>query len=139
MFHEIYTVLDFDIIAPYTLRLRFNDDSAKVINFLPMLRGELYGLLRNLDFFNQVRLDTEAGTLVWPNEADFDPATLHDWDKVGEAMIKMAHSWPEPPLNNNSLTTEKAVQKSSAIYWHQDSEIYNLRAHHELYQREELA
>ncbi|MCI0615555.1 hypothetical protein L0244_21410 [bacterium] len=42
--------------------------------------------------FNQVRLDTEAGTLVWPNEADCDPATLHDWDKVGETMITMARS-----------------------------------------------
>jgi hypothetical protein len=33
--------------------------------------------------------------LVWPNEADFDPATLHDWPIVGEDMIKMAQSWPE--------------------------------------------
>jgi hypothetical protein len=35
--------------------------------------------------------------LVWPNEADFDPATLHDWGEVGKAMIEMAQSWPEPP------------------------------------------
>jgi hypothetical protein len=48
-----------------------------------------------LNLFEQVRLDEEAGTLVWPNEADFDPATLHDWPIVGEAMIKMAQSWPE--------------------------------------------
>jgi hypothetical protein len=25
---------------------------------------------------------TEAGTLVWPNDADFDPSTLHDWPNV---------------------------------------------------------
>jgi hypothetical protein len=94
MFHEIYTIVDFEIVAPYTLQIRFNNNSVKVINFWPMLRGELYGPLRDLDFFNQVRLDDEAGTLGWPNEADFDPATLHDWDKVGEAMIAMANSWP---------------------------------------------
>ena len=116
MHHEIYTITAFEVVAPYTLRIRFNDDSVKVINLGPMLRGELYGPLRDLDFFNQVRLDAEAGTLVWPNEADFDPATLHDWDRVGHAMITMARSWPEPPLNNNSLTTEKTAQKSSAIY-----------------------
>ncbi len=74
MFHEIYAVSDFEVIAPYTLRIRFNDDSVRTINFLLMLRGELYGPLRDLDFFNQIRLDAEAGTLVWPNEADFDPA-----------------------------------------------------------------
>ncbi|MBI1881448.1 MAG: DUF2442 domain-containing protein [Chloroflexi bacterium] len=97
MFHEIYTIIDFEIVAPYMLRLKFDDDSVKVINFWPMLRGELYGPLRDLDFFNQVRLDPESDTLIWPNEADFDPATLHDWDEVGEAMIQMAQSWPESP------------------------------------------
>jgi hypothetical protein len=29
--------------------------------------------------FNQVRIDPEVHTLVWPNGADFDPAMLHDW------------------------------------------------------------
>ncbi|MEZ4708320.1 MAG: DUF2442 domain-containing protein [Caldilineaceae bacterium] len=97
MEHEIYTVANFRIIAPYTLQIKFDDESEQTINFLPMLRGKLFGPLRDLDFFNQVRLDEEAGTLVWPNEADFDPATLHDWDRVGEAMIKMASSWVDEP------------------------------------------
>jgi len=63
-------------------------------------------VVSSLPIFNQVRLDSESGTLVWPNEADFDPATLHDWDRVGEAMIKMAESWPEPPVNHNLQTGE---------------------------------
>ena len=29
--------------------------------------------------FGQVWIDPEVHTLVWPNGADFDPATLHDW------------------------------------------------------------
>ena len=29
--------------------------------------------------FKQVRIDPEVHTLVWPNGADFNPATLHDW------------------------------------------------------------
>jgi hypothetical protein len=116
MFHEIYTISGFEVVAPYTLRISFNDNSERVINFWPMLRGELYGPLRDLDFFNQVRLDTEAGTLVWPNEADFDPTTLHDWDKVGNAMIAMANSWPEPIHNDSLSTTETEAQQESAIY-----------------------
>jgi hypothetical protein len=44
-----------------------------------ILAGELYGPLLDLKLFNQVRLDQEVYTLVWPNDADFDPATLHNW------------------------------------------------------------
>ena len=96
MNHDIYSVTDFSIIAPYTLHVTFDDGRAQIINFWPILRGELYGPLRDLALFNQVRLDTKVGTLVWPNEADFDPATLHDWESVGTAMIEMAQSWVEP-------------------------------------------
>ena len=34
--------------------------------------GELYGPLRDLKLFDQVRIDVEVGVLVWPNGADFD-------------------------------------------------------------------
>ncbi len=93
MIHAICTVSAFEVVAPYTLRLRFDDGGVKVIDLWPMLRGEMYGPLRDVRYFNQVRLDSESGTVVWPNGADFDPATLHDWDRVGEAMITMARSW----------------------------------------------
>jgi hypothetical protein len=99
MEHEIYTVIDFRITAPYTLWIKFDDEKVQEIDFSPLLRGEVYGALRDLTIFNQVRLDNDAGTLVWPNEADFDPATLHDWEEVGPAMIALAASWPEPVLD----------------------------------------
>ncbi len=95
MEHEIYTIIDFATVALYTLCIQFDDESAQVINFWPMLRAALYSSLRDLALFNQVRLDAEAGTIVWPNEADFDPATLHDWGRVGEAMLRMAQAWSE--------------------------------------------
>ena len=109
MEHEIYTITDFAFVAPYTLRLQFDDESVQVVNFWPMLRGALYSPLRDLAMFNQAQLDAEAGTIVWPNEADFDPATLHDWARVGEAMIKMAQAWPEfagqPVLQERTVAT----------------------------------
>lgn len=98
MYHEIYTVTDFAIVAPYTLRILFDDGHTQVIDFRPMLRGEMFGPLRDRSLFNGVTLDEESGTLVWPNGADFDPATLHDWDRVGPAMIRMAESWQEPSV-----------------------------------------
>ena len=58
-----------------------------------MLFGELYGPLRDAALFSQVRLDPEVHTLVWPNGADFDPATLHDWPEQVGALETLAHRW----------------------------------------------
>lgn len=96
MHHDLQNITDFVVVGPYTLRIIFDDNTSRTIDFWPMLRGELYGPLRDRALFERVRLDREIGTLVWPNGADFDPATLHDWDVVGEAMIRMAQSWSEP-------------------------------------------
>jgi len=98
----MFRVTEFGIAAPYTLRIVFDDavfDNAteQVIDFEPILRGELYGPLRDPRLFNQVRLDTEAGTLVWPNGADFDPATLHEWPQCRGAFIEMASRWEPSP------------------------------------------
>jgi len=95
MTHSIHHVEAFSIVGPYTLAVTFGDRSRQVINFLPVLRGELFGPLRDIEVFNQVCLDSEVGTLTWPNGADFDPATLHDWPIVRKAFIAMADSWQE--------------------------------------------
>ncbi|MBI5215332.1 MAG: DUF2442 domain-containing protein [Ignavibacteriae bacterium] len=81
MMHPLYKILDFKIIDSYTLQIFFDDNNTQVINFLPVLEGEMYGPLKNLILFNQVSLDKEVLNLVWPNGADFDTATLHDWDQ----------------------------------------------------------
>jgi hypothetical protein len=65
----------------------------QTINFEPLLHGRLYGPLRDPFFFNQVRIDPEVRTVVWPNGADFDPATLHDWKAHESALIELAKSW----------------------------------------------
>jgi len=56
-------------------------------------RGELYGPLRDVVVFNRARLDPEARTLVWPNRADFEPTTLHDWPECKQEMREMALRW----------------------------------------------
>jgi len=53
----------------------------------------LYGPLRDLELFNQVRVDSDVHTLVWPNGADFDPATLHDWPEYEDAFMELARRW----------------------------------------------
>jgi hypothetical protein len=95
MTHPIYRVEAFEIVAPYTLRVVFDDAHEQIIDFSPVLRGEMFGPLRDLELFNQVRIDPEVQTLVWPNGADFDPATLHDWPKQIESLRALAQSWRE--------------------------------------------
>lgn len=93
MLHPIYRVQAFEVVAPFTLHLRFDDGLERRIDFRPMLAGELFGPLRDLALFNQVRLDTEVHTIVWPNGADFDPATLHDWPLHEAAFRELAQRW----------------------------------------------
>jgi hypothetical protein len=93
MNHPLYRVRSFQIVAPYTLRVQFDDDTEQVINLEPVLGGELYRPLRDLAIFNQVRIDPEVHTLVWPNGADFDPATLHDWPKYLPAFVACVQQW----------------------------------------------
>jgi hypothetical protein len=93
MIHPIYRIVSFQVMAPHILRVRFDDGTEQVIHFQPMLAGKRYGPLRDLTLFNQVRIDPEVHTLVWPNGADFDPATLHDWPLHIEELTARARGW----------------------------------------------
>jgi hypothetical protein len=96
MNHPIHRVAAFEIVGPYTLSVLFKDGTEQRIDFRPVLRGALFGELQDLATFDQVALDPEAGTLVWPNGADFDPATLHNWPEVRDELAARARAWAEP-------------------------------------------
>lgn len=105
MTHHIYKVLAFRRVAPFTLLIRFNDKTAQTVDFSPVLNGELFGPLRDEKVFNQVKIDRETRTLVWPNGADFDPATLHDWSKVVKQFSVASCRWRPRPRMGLSLNT----------------------------------
>src|ERR1041384_12042 len=96
--HRIYRGEAFQIVGPYALRVTFDDRSEQTIDFKPVLAGELYGPLRELALFNQVRIDPEVRTLVWPNGADFDPETLHDWPQHSQVLAARARQWESQPV-----------------------------------------
>jgi hypothetical protein len=106
--HPIYRVLAYEMIGPYRLRLQFDDQSWQTIDFEPILRGAMYGPLRNLELFNRVRIDPEVQTLVWPNGADFDPATLHDWPEHLNELRRLASVWEQ--------TTEQAPNQLDSAH-----------------------
>ena len=95
MTHPLHRVARFTIVGPYRLSVWFADGTAQEINFTPVLRGALFGPLRDLATFNAVSLDEAVGTLTWPNGADFDPATLHDWPDVCEELAARAQTWTD--------------------------------------------
>lgn len=91
----LYRVTAFSIVGSYELDVSFDDGLTQRVNLSEMLEGKLFGPLKDLAVFNGVRLDEECHNLVWPNGADFDPATLHDWPEVKDAMLAMAREWAE--------------------------------------------
>ncbi len=97
MNHPIHRVTAARVIADHTLQVHFADGTEQVINFAPVLFGELLGPLRDPGLFRQVKVDPEVHTLVWPNGADFDPATLRDWPEHAGELAKRAREWAGQP------------------------------------------
>ena len=93
MDHPIYRVTSVEVVGPYTLRVGFDDGSTQTVGLHSILAGELFGPLRDRALFEQVRIDPEVKTPVWPNGADLDPATLHDWPHHAAAMAELARKW----------------------------------------------
>jgi hypothetical protein len=97
MNHPMHRVTAFEIAGPYAIHLWFEDGLDRTIDFSSILAGELFGPLQDPSVFKQAKLDPEAHTLVWPNGADFDPATLHDWPQHAEAFAAQAKQWQLAP------------------------------------------
>lgn len=66
-------------IRDYLLELTFADGVRAELDFKKRIvgRGGVFVALKNIDFFRQVRVDSELGTLVWPNDVDLDPDVLY--------------------------------------------------------------
>jgi Protein of unknown function (DUF2442) len=102
--HGIYRVTSFEIVGARTLTVAFDDGSSQTIDFTPALQGRLYGALKDDRLFKQVSIDPEVHTLVWPNGADFDPETLHDWPRT---------SWGSKP---SAASRSRLVAESKGVY-----------------------
>ena len=82
----ILRVLEATICGPYSLRLAFNNGTCKRVNLLPLLDGPIFEPLRDPAYFARVVLDPVAGTVVWPNEADFAPEALYELEAEEEPI-----------------------------------------------------
>jgi hypothetical protein len=71
-------VVSVEQIGSYRLRLRFDDGAEGEVDVQAMVEFKgVFAPLQAPEFFSQVRVDEDAGTVVWPNGADLDPLVLH--------------------------------------------------------------
>jgi hypothetical protein len=61
----------------FRVRLSLTDGSTREVDLGPFLNGPVFEPIRNDPaVFRSVRVDSELGTIVWPNGADIDPDVL---------------------------------------------------------------
>lgn len=65
-------------LSDYRLMVEFEDGVHGIIHVAEFIVFTgVFAPLRNLDYFAQVRVNPDLGTVVWPNEADLDPDVLY--------------------------------------------------------------
>ena len=66
-----------ETIGGFRIRLSLTDGSTREVDLTPYLNGPVFEPVRNDPaFFRSVHVDSELGTIVWPNGADIDPDVL---------------------------------------------------------------
>ena len=76
---ELIHVRGVEVVGDHRLRLRFEDGAEGEVDLAGWRWRGVFEPLADSDYFRQVRLDGELGTIVWPNGADIAPETLHAW------------------------------------------------------------
>ncbi|MGD0078923.1 MAG: DUF2442 domain-containing protein [Sedimentisphaerales bacterium] len=77
----MHYVTDVTYLSEYKLKLRFDDDSVKIVDLESYLDGPIFEPLKNQDFFRKVTVNSDIDTIVWPNNADFAPEFLYEIGK----------------------------------------------------------
>ncbi len=71
-------VIHVELAGGNALRLRFDNGEVRVVDIAQITPFEgVFEPLRDSDFFGQVRVEPDLGTIVWPNGADLCPDVLY--------------------------------------------------------------
>ncbi len=72
-------LVDATPLGDYTVHVRFADDLTADVDLSYLCDyGGVFKPLADPDYFRRLRADPEAGTIVWPNQADIAPETLYE-------------------------------------------------------------
>jgi hypothetical protein len=75
---RLFDITAVEVIAEFRLRLTFEDGMVGEVDFAERVWEGVFAPLRDQQFFAQVRLDRDAGTIAWPNGADMAPEALYE-------------------------------------------------------------
>ena len=83
---RIPCVTSVHVRAPFSVLIEFDDGVSKQVDLRRLLKGPVFEPLQDPAEFAKVRVDHDAGTIVWPNKADIAPETLYSLpDERGSA------------------------------------------------------
>ena len=79
MIKSLHDVTEVEVLGHYRLRLTFDDGMTGDVD-LSHLRGSggVFAPLADPAVFAEVRVDSEIGTITWPDGADLAPEVLYD-------------------------------------------------------------
>ena len=71
------------VLARYIVELTLETGEVKLLDLESLLDGPAFApLTEDYELFQRVRVDREAGTIVWPNGADLSLRTLYDLSRA---------------------------------------------------------
>ena len=65
-------------LRDFVLWLRFNDGVEGEIDLATEIWGDVFEPVRDREYFARVAVNSEIGTIAWPNGADFAPEFLRE-------------------------------------------------------------
>jgi hypothetical protein len=75
------------VVGPQILRLSFNDGTVTTVDVRALMDGPIFEPLYDPVYFSKVELDATAGTVSWPNGADFAPEALRELPALKESTV----------------------------------------------------
>lgn len=70
------TATHVDVLCAYTILVEFDNGEKKSFDVEPYIKGEWYGQLRAMEYFQKVT--TDGYTVVWPDGQDICPDELYE-------------------------------------------------------------
>lgn len=89
----VQDIVEVQLLGDYWLAIRFEDGVSGSVDVAALVDFQgVFAPLRDQAYFNQVRVEPDLGTIVWPNGADIDPLVLYSI-ATGEPLPDFSQVW----------------------------------------------